>query len=174
MTDDRCSAQPCARPPFELLQNLHQLPLPTVHLPADAGDAATRPRRTASETRCDARPAARREFCRIVRQLNNVRRLIGNRASNCFWSMKPASPAGVWFCSARMPPSRISALAGGMTLKKSFRSPFIHRRLCAKQRPGGCVTHAGFQKRLMTRCRNGKCPLNLSNRIREAGKSVLT
>ena len=93
----------------------------------------------------------------VVRQLNNVRRQIGNRASNCFWLMKPASPADVWFCSARMPLSRTPALAGGVTLKKSFCSPFIHRRLCAKQRPGGCVTHAGFQKRL-TRCRNGKCP----------------
>ncbi len=93
-----------------------------------------------------------------VRQLNNVRRLIGNRASNCFWSMKPAPPAGVWFCSVRMPTSRISGLAGGTTLKKSFRSPFIHRRLCAKQRPGGCVTHAGFQKQLMTRCRMESVP----------------
>src|SRR5208282_1669775 len=105
-----------------------------------------------------------------VRQLNSVRRLIGNRASNCFWLIKPAPPAGVWFCSARMPVSRISALAGDTTLKKSFRSPFIHRKLCAKQRPGGCVTHAGFQKHL-TRCRNGKCPRNLSTCIHEPGKT---
>jgi hypothetical protein len=26
----------------------------------------------------------------------------------------------------------------------------------------------------VTRCRNAKCPLNLSNRIRESGKSALT
>ena len=56
----------------------------------------------------------------VVRQLNNVRREIGNRASNCFWSMKPVSPADVWLFSARMPISVTPALAGGMTLKKSF------------------------------------------------------
>ena len=56
----------------------------------------------------------------VVRQLNNVRRLIGNRASNCFWLMKPASPDGVWFCSAHVPAFRMSALADGLTLKESF------------------------------------------------------
>ena len=62
--------------------------------------------------------------------------------------MKPASRAGVWLCSARMPLSRTSSRPGGMTLKKSFGSPFMQRRLYAKQRQGGCVTHAGFQTRL--------------------------
>jgi hypothetical protein len=37
-----------------------------------------------------------------VRQLNKVRRLIGNRASNCFWSMKPVSLDGVSFGSLFM------------------------------------------------------------------------
>jgi len=34
------------------------------------------------------------------RQLNKVRRLIGNRASNCFSSMKPASPGGTVCCNS--------------------------------------------------------------------------
>jgi hypothetical protein len=81
-------------------------------------------------------------------QLPKVRRLTGNLASSLFSSMKPVSPAGVWLCSARMPVSRISGLAAGVTLKKSFRSPFMQRTPYAKHRQGGCVTHSGFQTRL--------------------------
>jgi hypothetical protein len=47
-----------------------------------------------------------------------------------------------------MPTSRPPALVGGMTLKKSFRSPFIQRKLYVKQRPGGRATHTGFQARV--------------------------
>jgi hypothetical protein len=72
-----------------------------------------------------------------------------------------------------MPLSRTSSRPGGMTLKNSFGSSFMQRKLYAKQRQGVRVTHTKFQERV-TRCRNAKCPLNLSNRIREAGKSVLT
>jgi hypothetical protein len=43
--------------------------------------------------------------------------------------MKPVSPAGA-------------------TLKKSFSSPFIHRKLYANQRPGGRSRHTGFQARV--------------------------
>src|ERR1022692_66620 len=85
----------------------------------------------------------------VVRQLNNVRRLIGNRASNCFWLMKPAPPAGVWFCSARMPASRASALAGGITLEKSFSSLFTHRRPYANHGKRGCITYT-FQLRVLS------------------------
>jgi len=38
----------------------------------------------------------------VLRQLNNVRREIGNRDSNCFWLMKPVSTADVWFCLAQV------------------------------------------------------------------------
>jgi hypothetical protein len=88
-------------------------------------------------------------------QLPNVRRLIGNFVSNRFSSINPVSPAGVWLCSARMPVSRISWLAGGVTLKKAFRSPFIQRTLYANRRQGVRATHTRFQKRV-TRCRNPK------------------
>src|ERR1035437_5287838 len=45
-----------------------------------------------------------------VRQLNNVRRLIGNFASSCFSSMKSASPDGVCFGSLFM--AAVSQIVG--------------------------------------------------------------
>jgi hypothetical protein len=48
----------------------------------------------------------------------------------------------------------------------------MQRRLYAKQRQGVRVTHTGFQGRV-TCSRNAKCPLNLSNRIGEAGNRFL-
>jgi hypothetical protein len=73
----------------------------------------------------------------VVRQLNSVRRLTGNRASNCFSSMKLASPAGAWFCSAWTPAFCISGLAGGAMLEESFHSLFTRRRLYANHgKPG--------------------------------------
>jgi hypothetical protein len=74
-------------------------------------------------------------------QLPRVPRLIGNFASNCFSSMKPASPACVWLCAARMPAFRISGLAGGAMLEKSFRSLFMRRRLYANHGRRGCITY---------------------------------
>ena len=81
-------------------------------------------------------------------QFPRVPRLIGNFASNCFSSMKPPSPAGVWFCSARMPAFRISGLAGGAMLEKSFRSLFMRRRLYANHGERGCITYT-FQLLVM-------------------------
>lgn len=80
----------------------------------------------------------------VMRHEKRVRRETGSRASSCFSLMKPASPDGVCFCPAQVPALRISGLAGGLALKKSFCSPFIHRRLCAKQRPGMRARHTGF------------------------------
>ncbi len=97
-----------------------------------------------------------------VRQLNNVRRLIGNRASNCFWLMKPASPADVWLFSARMPISVTPALAGGAILKKSLRSPFMQRKLYMNHGRRRCITYT-FQLRALCSRRHRKCPLHLSS-----------
>ena len=77
----------------------------------------------------------------VMRHEKRVRRETGSRASSCFSLMKPD---GVCFCPAQVPALRISGLAGGLTLKKSFCSPFIHRKLYAKQRPGVRARHTGF------------------------------
>ena len=91
------------------------------------------------------RPPSRTEgILPVIRHEKRVRRETGSRASSCFSLMKPASPDGVCFCPAQVPALRISGLAGGLTLKKSFCSPFIHRKLYAKQRQGVRATHTGF------------------------------
>jgi hypothetical protein len=45
-----------------------------------------------------------------------------------------------------MPVSSTPALAGGVTLKKSFRSPLMQRRIYAKQRQAGRATHTEISR----------------------------
>jgi len=60
-----------------------------------------------------------------------------------------------------LPFSITPALAGGTMLKKSFRSPFMQRRLYAIHGRRRCITYT-FQLRALCSRRHRKCPLYLS------------
>jgi hypothetical protein len=107
-----------------------------------------------------------------VRQLNNVRRLIGNFASSCFSLIKFGSP--------RTPFSSVSKLAGCIRLafRKSFCSLFmIFSPVHSEEnlhRPGQVLVY--HRHRLSgagdTLAQHRKCPFNVSNRIRKAIQSA--